>query len=73
MPNAVVKPKGGSKLYIGHEIENCRDFFGLYYLRPFEKVCSRTGLPVRAENYRITLLSLSGNFDRLGYGEGYMG
>ena len=71
MPNAVVKPKGGSKLFIGHEIENCRDFFGLYYLRPFEKVCYRTGLPVRAENY--TLLSLSGNFDRLGYGEGYMG
>jgi actin-related protein 6 len=37
--NAVVKPKGGgSKLYIGHEIEDCRDFFGLYYRRPFERV-----------------------------------
>lgn len=38
--NAIVKPKGGSnaKLYIGHEIDNCRDVFGLYYRRPFEKV-----------------------------------
>ncbi|KAF9518687.1 hypothetical protein BS47DRAFT_1416435 [Hydnum rufescens UP504] len=36
--NAIVKPKGGgAKLYIGHEIEDCRDFFGLYYRRPFER------------------------------------
>lgn len=45
--NAVVKPKGSSKLYIGHEIETCKDFFGIYYRRPFEKVAytHTAGLP----------------------------
>ncbi|KAF8332777.1 actin-domain-containing protein [Cantharellus anzutake] len=46
VPNAVVKSKGGgSKLYIGQDIETCDDFFGIYYRRPFERASSATSRP----------------------------
>lgn len=39
--NAVVRAKGdGGKLFMGHEIDECRDCFSLHYRLPFERVRS---------------------------------
>ncbi|KDQ15131.1 hypothetical protein BOTBODRAFT_131733 [Botryobasidium botryosum FD-172 SS1] len=35
--NAVVRSKSDRLTFVGHEIENCQDFFGLHYRLPFEK------------------------------------
>lgn len=68
--NAVVKQKGGNnRLYIGHEIEQCRDYFGLYYRRPFEKVCVHV---LWLEQLR-KLTANTGHFERLGCPESCLG
>ena len=43
--NAVVRSKGDKSTYVGHEIEDCRDFSSIHYRLPFEKV-STSGLSI---------------------------
>jgi hypothetical protein len=38
VPNAIVRSKGDKQLYIGPQIRDCRDYFGLHYRLPFDKV-----------------------------------
>ena len=37
-PNSIARSRVEKKLYVGDEIENCRDLSGLVYRRPFERV-----------------------------------
>jgi actin-related protein 6 len=37
-PNSIVRSKGDKKTYVADEIERCRDYGGLQYRRPFERV-----------------------------------
>ncbi|KAG8902331.1 Actin- protein 6 [Tulasnella sp. 403] len=37
IPNAIARSKGDKRMYIGPDIENCRDYFALHYRLPFEK------------------------------------
>ncbi|KIL00217.1 hypothetical protein PAXRUDRAFT_130412 [Paxillus rubicundulus Ve08.2h10] len=37
IPNAVVRSKGDRTTYVGHEINQCKDFSSLHYRLPFEK------------------------------------
>ncbi|KAG8979491.1 Actin- protein 6 [Tulasnella sp. 425] len=37
IPNAIVRSKGDRRMYIGPEIDSCRDNFALHYRLPFEK------------------------------------
>jgi len=35
--NAIIQSKGDKTTYIGHEIQNCRDYSSLHYRLPFER------------------------------------
>ncbi|KAL1918512.1 uncharacterized protein VTP21DRAFT_3172 [Calcarisporiella thermophila] len=37
IPNSITKGKGDRRVFIGEQLELCRDFSGLYYRLPFEK------------------------------------
>lgn len=37
-PNSIVRSKIEKKVFVGDEIESCRDYSGLAYRRPFERV-----------------------------------
>lgn len=37
-PNSIARSKVEKKIFVGDEIESCRDYSGVAYRRPFEKV-----------------------------------
>ena len=38
IPNSIARSRVEKKVFVGDEIDNCRDLSGLAYRRPFEKV-----------------------------------
>lgn len=37
-PNSIVRSRAEKKVFVGDEVENCKDLSGLAYRRPFERV-----------------------------------
>jgi len=71
IPNAIVRSKGDKATYFGHQLARCRDYSGLHYRLPFEKV--RYHIIFLVYKFVIVLGSTAGLSGGLGCTKSYLG